>query len=168
MKNFQAGWYLIYTKPRHETKVHTRLTELKIETFLPLTKKLRSWHDRRKYVDEPLFPSYIFIYLNDRKTYYEGIDAAGALYYVRTGKEIARVDDAVVNNIKLTSGLFQDIEVSECYFQPGRKLVISQGALTGLSCEVIQSDNKQKILVRVDLLQRNILLSLPEEQLMAT
>jgi len=39
--------------------------------------------------------------------------------------------------------------------------------LTGLSCEVIEKSGKHRLLVRVDLLQRNILVKLPEEYLMA-
>jgi transcription antitermination factor NusG len=167
MKNFHAGWYLIYTKPRHEKKVHKQLSEVNINSFLPLTKKLRSWHDRKKYVDEPLFPSYVFIYLNDLQNYYGGIDAEGALYYVRTGKEITRVSEGVINNIKLLTDQAKDLEVSGNRFEPGRKLVINKGPLTGLSCEVIQFNNMQKLLVRIDLLQRNLLITLPAEHLMA-
>ena len=167
MNKFHAGWYLIYTKPRHEKKVHTHLTEIKINSFLPTKKTLRSWHDRKKYVDQPLFPSYVFIYLNDIQNYYDGMDTDGALYYVRMGKELARVSETVVDNIKLAASQGTDIEVSDDHFQPGRHLVIKQGALTGLFCEVIQWHSKHRLLVRVDLLKRNILLTLPEEQLMA-
>src|SRR5258708_16411451 len=167
MNKFNSGWYLIYTKPRHEKKVSQRLTEMNINSFLPTRKILRNWHDRKKYVDEPLFPSYIFIYLNDMQNYYEGIDAEGALYYVRSGKEISRVSDSVIDGIKLVANKGENIEVSSNSFQPGRRLVISQGALTGLSCEVIRFDNKQKLLVRLELLQRNILLSLPAESMIA-
>lgn len=165
MKNFNAGWYLIYTKPRHEKKVHSHLTQMKINSFLPVTKKLRTWHDRRKYVDEPLFPSYVFIYLTDMQSYYEGMDTEGSLYYVKYGKEIARVKDSVVDSIRLVADRVQDPIISEDHIQPGRKLVISEGALTGLSCEVVQYNSKQKLLVRVDLLNRNILLALPKEHL---
>ena len=167
MNTFLAGWYLIYTRPRHEKKVYTQLTEMNINSFLPLTKKLRTWHDRKKYVDEPLFPSYIFIYLNDLQNYYEGMDADGSLYYVKMGKEIARVNETVVENIRLVTEQVQDFEVSGDRFQSGQKLVIRQGALTGLSCEVVQLKYKKMLLVRVDLLQRNILLTLPAEHLMA-
>jgi len=99
------------------------------------------------------------------QNYYDGVDAEGYLYFVRIGKALARVSETVVNNIKLATEHAKDIEVSDIRFRPGRKLVIAQGALTGLSCEVIQSDNRQKLLVRVDLLQRNIVLTLPEEYL---
>src|SRR6186713_504092 len=156
MYNFREGWYLIYTKPRQEKKVHTRLTEKNVNALLPTKKTLRTWHDRKKYVDEPLFPSYVFIYLTDMQKYYEGIDAEGALYYVRCGKEIARVSKSVIDNIILIADGSNDLEVSQSHFQPGRRLVISQGALAGLSCEVVQYNNKQKLLVRVDLLQRNL------------
>jgi transcriptional antiterminator RfaH len=166
MSIFNSGWYLIYTKPRHEKKVHTRLAEKSLTTFLPTRKVLKNWHDRKKYIDEPLFPSYIFIYLNDMKSYYEGINTDGSLYYVKAGKEIARVNETVVNNIKLASAQSKDIEISDRSFQPGQQLVINKGILTGLSCEVVRVDNKKKFLVRVELLQRNLLLSLSEEYLM--
>jgi len=166
MNKFLVGWYLIYTKPRHEKKLQARLAELQINAFLPTKKTLRKWHDRNKYVDDPLFPSYVFVFLNDMKSYYDGMDAEGALYYVRTGKQIARVNESVVNSIMLATNKAKEIEVSDDYFQPGRRLVVSQGALAGLSCEVVEYNSKQKLLVRVELLQRNVLLTLPEAHLM--
>jgi transcriptional antiterminator RfaH len=168
MTNFISGWYLIYTKPRHERKVHTHLTEMNINSFLPTRKVLRIWHDRKKFVDEPLFPSYVFLYLTDIQNYYAGIDAEGSLYYVKSGKDIARVSETVVNNIKLVAGEAKDLEVSESRFRPGSKLVIRHGALTGLSCEAVDYNSKRRLLVRVDLLQRNILLEMPEDHLMPT
>ncbi len=167
MRMIAAGWYLIYTKPRHEKKVFTDLKQKNINSFLPTTKKLRVWSERKKYIDEPLFPSYVFVYLDNLQHYYTGKDAEGALYYVRKGKEIARVNDSIVNNIRLTTCESTEIEVLDMPFQPGRQLVISKGALTGLSCEVVQYKGKDKLLVRVDLLQRNILVTLSSEYLMA-
>jgi transcriptional antiterminator RfaH len=163
MRSFHAGWYLIYTKPRHEKKVYSSLTEMSIKAYLPLTKKLRNWHDRKKYIDEPLFPSYVFVYLDDMQSYYAGMDSGGALYYVKMGNEIARVNEAVVNNIRLIASQDKEFEVSACRFAPGQQLFINKGVLTGLSCEVIKIDNKQKLLVRVELLRRNLVLSMPLE-----
>jgi transcriptional antiterminator RfaH len=166
MNAFQSGWYLIYTKPRHEKKLHSHLAERNVNCFLPTKKTLRTWHDRRKYIDEPLFPSYVFIYLNDMQNYYDGIDADGFLYYVRSGKEIARVKDIVINNIRLATEHTNDIELSDERFRVGKQLVISKGALTGLSCEIVQCHNRYKLLVRVDLLKRNLLLTMPEDHLL--
>jgi transcription antitermination factor NusG len=167
MSSFLAGWYVIYTKPRHEKKVHGGLIEMNIECFLPTRKILRTWHDRKKFVDEPLFPSYLFIYIKDMKTYYDGLNTEGVLNYVRTGKKIARVSESVIESIKLLTSKDTDLEISDRYFQPGDKLVINKGPLTGLACEVVKFNSKEKLLVRVDLLQRNILVTLAQENLMA-
>lgn len=156
----------MYTRPCHEKTYYNRLKESKIMAFLPTRKVLRVWHDRKKYVDDPLFPSYVFIYLKDRQDYYDGMDAEGYLYYVKCGREIARVQDSVVKNIELLTGLDRGLEVSTDRFEPGIRCVISQGALTGVCCELIEYNGARRVLVRVDLLQRNLLVTLSPECLM--
>jgi transcription antitermination factor NusG len=165
MSSFNAGWYLIYTKPRHEKKVQNQLFEKKISSFLPTRKILREWSDRKKLVEEPLFPSYIFVYLNDMSDYFAGKEADGSLYYVRSGGVVARVNDDIISSIQLLSNKAKDLEVSTDRFESGTRLLISKGPLTGLICEVVGCGTRQKLLVRVDLLQRNLLVALPEESL---
>jgi transcriptional antiterminator RfaH len=163
MNNFKDGWYLIYTRPNHEKKVHASLTEMNIKCYLPLGKKMRTWHDRKKYIDEPLFPSYVFIHLTNLQEYYTGMDTEGSLSYVKTGKVLSRVPESIISNIKLVAEKAENIRVSDCYFRPGQKAVICEGALTGLSCELVEINKKNMYLVRVDILRRNLLISLPTE-----
>jgi transcriptional antiterminator RfaH len=167
MNKFAGGWYVIYTKPRHERKVSSALTNEEIDFYMPTRKILREWHDRKKYVDAPIFQSYIFVRLKDLRDYYNGLKIEGALHYVRFGKEIARVPDKTIEEMRFLVEYGKDLEVSTDYFQSGRQLFISQGPFTGISCEVVEVSNKQKILVRIHLLQRNLLVSLPTEYLIA-
>lgn len=153
--------------PRHEKKVNNILGELGMDSLLPTKRILRTLCDRKKFIDEPLFPSYVFVHLKDRRNYFDGIGVTGTLNYVRVGKDLARVNDNVIHNIKLLDRQCLDVEVSDVCYAAGQQLHIKHGALTGLSCEVIEIDNKRKILVRVDLLKRGILLRLPEEYLTA-
>ncbi len=164
---FRQGWYAIYTRPRHERVLHEALSEKTLTSFLPTRKILHQWGSRRKYVDEPLFPSYVFVYLSDMQGYYTVHESKGFLYYVRTGKELARISDAVINNIKLVHGSAGEVEITADSFVPGRRMVISQGPLTGLCGEVIENCGKRLILVRVDLLCRNLLVKMTEDYLMA-
>jgi transcriptional antiterminator RfaH len=165
MNEFKDGWYVIYTKPRHEKKVQNQLQEKQINSFLPTQRVLRSWHDRRKFISEPLFPSYVFVYLNSMRSFYDGIDSDGAVNYVRTGKDPARVSEMIVNNIRLLVDNISDIEVSDAQFQAGQELQIRQGPLTGLSCEIVKQQGIEKVLVRVNLLQRIILVTMPFDHL---
>jgi transcriptional antiterminator RfaH len=167
MSTFNTGWFVIYTKPRHEKKVADQLENIHINHFLPLVKRLRTWSDRRKYIDTPLFPSYLFVKLEDVQSYFRSLEIDGVLQYVRTGKQITSVNEEVINNLKLIiSNLPGKVEVLSESICPGEKLYISEGPFTGFCCEVIQHKGKQKILVRIELLQRSILLDMPVEYLM--
>src|SRR3954469_4934785 len=112
MNNFIPAWRVIYTKPRHERKVVEHLSRLEIDSFLPTIKTLRNWHDRKKYLELPLFPSYVFVYLKNSHGYYNSLSAEGVLCYVKTGKEIATVSDSIIDNIQSLINNGKEIEVS--------------------------------------------------------
>ena len=54
-------WIAVYTKPRHEKTVEKELQKKGFEVYLPLLKQRRKWSDRKKWVEFPLFRSYIFV-----------------------------------------------------------------------------------------------------------
>ncbi|MDP4263346.1 MAG: UpxY family transcription antiterminator [Bacteroidota bacterium] len=60
-------WYALYTRPRWEKKVAELLEKKKVEVYCPLNKVKRQWADRKKIVMEPLFTSYVFVYVSDRE-----------------------------------------------------------------------------------------------------
>ncbi len=167
MNQFYPGWYVAYTKPRHERKVVSELHHLNLPTFLPTVKRLSNRLDRKKYIDAPLFPSYVFINLSDGQGYFSSLDIHGLLHYVRNGKEVARINECVIESIRLAIDSGKDnIEVSSEYFRPGRKFYISEGPFVGFGCEVIHYKGKQKVLARIELLQRSVLFDVPAEYLL--
>lgn len=56
-------WYAVYTRPRWEKKVADLLDKKKIEVYCPLNKVKKQWADRKKVVFEPLFTSYVFVFV---------------------------------------------------------------------------------------------------------
>ena len=54
-------WNVLYTKSKTEKKVFERLFNLGIDVFCPFQRTLKKWSDRKKWVDEPVFKSYIFV-----------------------------------------------------------------------------------------------------------
>jgi transcription antitermination factor NusG len=61
------NWYAVYTKPRWEKKVAETLTQQQITNYCPLNRIVRQWSDRKKTVYEPLFTSYVFVYLPEKQ-----------------------------------------------------------------------------------------------------
>ncbi|MCB0292804.1 MAG: antitermination protein NusG, partial [Calditrichaeota bacterium] len=80
------SWYALYTRPRHEKKVFDQLQEKRIEAFLPLTKELRQWKDRRRWVETPLFTGYVFINI-DLRFRLEALQTYGVVRLVSFGGE---------------------------------------------------------------------------------
>jgi transcription antitermination factor NusG len=138
---------------------------MKTNFYLPLNKVKRQWKDRRRIIYEPLFPSYVFVYITTMQEYYDSLRLEGVCNYVRFGKEIARIESDVVESIRLVVEMGSNIEVYDDAFKQEEQLVIQHGPLTGLSCEVIRTNGKYRILVRVMLLKRNIIVDLPSSYL---
>lgn len=165
MSSFKAGWYVLYTMPRHERKVAEQLHERQLKYYLPMLRTVRNRSDRVKLVQVPMFPSYIFIYPEQLNDYFAGLNIDGVLQYVKFGGHVARVADSVIHDLKLVTEHGKNVEVSFSEFQRGETLTISEGPFAGMTCEMIRYKKEEKILVRLNLLQRNILMEVPASQL---
>ncbi|OMP79333.1 transcription termination/antitermination protein NusG [[Flexibacter] sp. ATCC 35208] len=163
----KRSWYVIYVMPRHEKKIASILKTRGITFFLPMTKNLRTWNGRKRYVELPLFPSYIFVSPENVSEYYELLNINSVINYVKFGNEIAVVSEIVIDNIRLLEMQHAEMEVSSARFDPGRQVVIKEGTLAGCKAEVVEVKGKEKIIVRVNLLRRNVLINLPSEYLIA-
>jgi transcription antitermination factor NusG len=60
-------WYALYTRPRWEKKVADLLERKKVEVYCPLNKVQKQWADRKKTIWEPLFTSYVFVYVSEKE-----------------------------------------------------------------------------------------------------
>lgn len=159
-------WHVIYTKSRHEKKVAASLAALDIEHFLPTTKNRVQSGRKKKWLDQPLFPSYVFARPLSAQCYISSLQIPGVLHYVKTGKAIARVPEDIITRLR-AAGSQTDLvcHISSDQFRPGTHHEIKAGPFSGLICEVIEHRGKARILVRLELLQRSLLLDLPPQSL---
>ena len=54
-------WIAIYTKPRYEKTVKKEFQKKGFKVYLPMLKERRKWSDRKKWIEFPLFRSYLFV-----------------------------------------------------------------------------------------------------------
>ena len=62
------NWIVVRSKPRSEKIAYAQLLEKGIEAYLPLLKERRRWSDRKKWVEFPLFSSYLFANIEVKKS----------------------------------------------------------------------------------------------------
>ncbi|MGV8947008.1 MAG: UpxY family transcription antiterminator [Lutibacter sp.] len=65
-KKESMNWYVIYTKPKWEKKVADRLQKSGITVYCPMVTQIKQWSDRKKKVETPLIPSYVFVNIEEK------------------------------------------------------------------------------------------------------
>ena len=135
-------WYALYTESRQEKKVATRLAQLDIEVYCPLVIQVRQWSDRKKKVEVPLLPSYVFVKLepNNREQVFQ---VSGVVRYLYWLGQPAIVKDA---EIELMQKWLQDKVTSFeiVGIQPGTLYEIPSGPFIGQK-GIVEKVNKSQI-----------------------
>ncbi len=145
-------WIVVYTKPKHEKVVRDELLKNKFEVYLPLLRKRRKWSDRKKWVEFPLFRSYLFI-KTDPKHSIQISKTNGVVRIVKFGEKIALVSDKELDAInKMVEGGFEPR--AENYFLKGNPVIVEHGPLKGLVGEVLSIENQNRLVMRIDAIQQ--------------
>ncbi|MFC2090271.1 UpxY family transcription antiterminator [Bacteroidota bacterium] len=156
------NWYAIYTRPRFEKKVYDRLLEKEIEAYLPLQRKLNQWSDRKKWIEIPLFTSYVFVHI-DRSKYDEVVKTEGVVKYITFEGKAAIIRQEEIDNLKLLVDSNYNIDNLAEKIKPGEKVIINHGPLNGLKGELIQIKGSKKVMIRIQSLNKNLVVEIPGE-----
>lgn len=156
----EIKWYAIYTRARAEKLVYQRLVEEEVETFLPLQKTFRVWSDRKKLVEKPLLPSYIFVRTN-KKNFPKVYKINGVVKFVSFEGNPVSIPQRQIDNLRLLINSNAEIEVSSEKFATGDNVEVVSGSLTGLTGELIRIGSRNRVVIRIDRLDQNLILKIP-------
>lgn len=121
-------WYAVYTKPRWEKKVDALLKEHGLESYCPLNRVRKKWSDRMKWVDEPLFKSYVFVHVfPEDQTRVRMVD--GVLNYVYWLGKPAVIKDIEIEDIRRFLGEHRDVVLVPMDIKPDDRVIIRSGIL---------------------------------------
>jgi len=149
-----TGWYALYTRSRHEKVVASQLEKRGIRYYLPVKEVVSSWSDRKKLIEKPLFPSYIFVY-GDKKERYNAVQAEGAVMFITFRGQPARVLEQEIETIKRL--LRDDKSVEPCAaFYKGDLVEIVRGPLTGFTGYLKDINGKYRLIVNIDSINQGL------------
>lgn len=160
-------WFAIRIKSRAEKKVSAQLKEKSIECYLPLQKKLRFWSDRKKLVDMPVIHGYAFvkIFPGERMSVLQTRHVLNLIRF--EGKDVI-IPDSQIEAMKCMLGQNDyPVEVNYDVLSPGQRVKIRSGIMKGLRAELISVHGKNRITLRINELNFNLMLDLPAHQLEA-
>jgi transcription antitermination factor NusG len=147
-------WFAVYTRSRHEKVVHEALAGQAIEAFLPLREVLREWSDRRKWVEVPLFPGYLFTRL-EMQDLWRVQGTRGVVDLVGDGRRPVPIpDDEIVSLRQLVE---RPVPVDPWpYICEGDLVVVKAGPLIGIQGFFVERRGNGRLVLSVELLGRSV------------
>lgn len=144
----QPKWYAVYTRSRAEKKLYSYLTRKGVRCFLPMTKVLKQYSDRKKWVREPLLRSYLFVQVNQRE-YFEVLNTSGAVRYVCfEGKAAAIPDNQIEALYNFVLNKPEGLGIEYGPLEAGDPMEVIYGPLKGAIGEVLQMRGSHRLLLR--------------------
>lgn len=158
-------WYALYVKSRTEKKVAIELDAEGIEYYLPLVNKLKQWSDRKKWVEEPLFRSYIFVHIK-AKDYYKTLYVQGAVKFVSFEGKAVAVPPQQIEAIKLYLKEKDPLLSVDQTWKTGKEVEVITGSLIGLKGVLLEIKGKTRVKVEIEVVGSAIILQIPKNQLL--
>lgn len=143
-----TNWLAVYTKPRSEKKVTERLSDKGFEVYCPLIKTVRQWSDRKKKVQLPMFPGYIFVCVSEIERS-QILQDYGVLNFVFWLGKPAIVRDSEIVAIREIAEHGNEVHINSETFKIGQWVKIPDGPFKGMSGKIDKLD-KRKIMVLVE------------------
>jgi transcription antitermination factor NusG len=141
-------WYAVYTKPRCEKKVHGLLLERGFKAYCPLNRVSKQWSDRRKWVEEPLFTSYVFVRLME-----EDLGRVrminGVVNFVYWLGRPAVIPDREIQIIRNFLSEYKEVYAEPIPLQKDDEITVLSGLLMDMQAKVIKVVNN-KVRVRIE------------------
>jgi transcriptional antiterminator NusG len=145
-----ARWFAVWTRSRHEQVVRTQLDEKQITAFLPTIARWSRWKDRKKKVDFPLFPGYVFARFEaaDRLAV---LKCTGVVSIVSFNGEPAPVPDQEIDNIRtLVESM---LSYDPCpMIKTGAMVEVTHGPLKGVIGRLTRKGAQDRLVLSVDLI----------------
>ncbi|MBM4140581.1 MAG: hypothetical protein FJ242_03675 [Nitrospira sp.] len=120
------NWYALYTKPRNEDSVASRLQDIGVQVLNPKLKSKRYKSNRVTEVIEPLFPCYIFAHF-EREKYSHLITYTRGVRYILGRSNPIVVQEEIINTIREPMEEGDIIVVKPQRFEKGDRVLIKDG-----------------------------------------
>lgn len=159
-------WYAVFTRSRHEQRVFERLASTETEVFLPMMESVRKWSDRRKRIQLPLFPGYLFAKIiwnpDSRLTV---LKDPGVVRIVSDYENPAPIPEEQILAIQRL--ITYDIPLDPCpHIRVGQRVEIRRGSLKGLQGILLRKKGEYRFVISVDLIQKSVSVEINAEDLL--
>ena len=149
-------WFALLTRSNFEQIVFDQVTRKKIDAFLPKTRKVSRRRDRKRIIEVPLFPGYLFV----RSCYSSAhqlsiLKTLGAVRMLGSTEGPTPIPDTQIHSLKTMTSAGTDLVTGSCIsLKQGDPVMVLEGPMAGLKGEFFQHRGKGRVIIKIPLLGR--------------
>jgi transcriptional antiterminator RfaH len=149
-----STWVVVNTQPHREHIALDNLARQEFHAYCPMMRK-RVRHARRtQEVLRPLFPGYLFVRVHpDLQRWRPILSTYGVRTLVCCGERPSFIDEGFIAGLKARE-LDGAIVRPASPYRPGQQVKMAGGAFDGLIATILEMDEKDRLVVLMDLLNR--------------
>lgn len=156
-------WFALYVQPRKEKVVEQELLKRGYEIYLPIKQELRQWKDRKRIIEVPLIPSYVFMNIEEKEVW-DIVRINGCVKFIWFNGKPCPIPDDQIDSIKLL--LAKNVEIEQTSINPssGDLVRIIEGNFTGLVGVFLHKKEKKNFAVRITSLGIDLTITIDESK----
>ena len=164
-----SHWYAVHSKPRQEQRALANLAQQGYDCYLPLRRTEKIDKRGLAIVQAPLFPRYLFIFLDSGPA---GLgwgpirSTLGVSRIVSFGNIPAKLPTALIEALREQSAC--TVQQVERLFAAGETVKIAYGAFAGLTGVYQMPSGEQRAMVLIDILSKLCRVEFPATSLRKT
>jgi len=147
-------WFALRVRSNFERKSADLLRQKGLEEFLPTYQRRSQWSDRKKLIERPLFPGYLFCRF-DPQNWLPVLQTPGVVHAVGFGGKPEPIEESEIESLRTmvrsSVPLFPN-----AFLRVGQKVQIRNGPLAGVEGVVERFEKNCRITVSISLLQRSV------------
>lgn len=151
------SWYALYVKSRHEFAIREDLSLEGITAFLPTVHRRRQWKDRKKLVEFPVFPGYLFARVEPcLESFFKLSKTRGVvrLLAAERGRPTA-VQEHEIDSLRILLAKGDEFDIFP-HLQEGAMVRVKRGPLKGAEGTLAVKGAKCRFIVNIGILGRSV------------
>ena len=150
------AWFALQTWPKYERKVADDLQRKDVHVFLPLFSSHHQWSDRRRLVDAPLFPGYIFVRIHETlETRVSVLRTNGVAGFVGVRGIGVPIPDEQIDAVRAVLATGAPLHPHP-YLNVGQRVRICGGSLEGLQGILLAHNDDLSLVISIELIQKSV------------
>lgn len=159
-------WYLVQCKGGESFRAADHLNNQGYEVFHPVLQVQKKRRGKLCWVDEPLFPYYLFIRLDRLASNWRPIRSTrGVLKVVSFGDTPLPVDNDLVATLRDSASRETPPQAANVYFRSGEIVEITQGPFRALQAVFDSQKGEERAIVLLNMLHSQQRLEMPVRHL---